>query len=174
MDANYTDDDYLAHYGVKGMKWGVRRDLRTLANNRRNKDVRKIKRDYELGKISNQEKKSKIQQANKNKTDYLNKVKNDFESGSKEKQKKISSDIKRQTLDEVPNKKIKNGARMVNHIWGALNISYDIINGTSTALIGGAVAGKAGAASGALATSMAVGIHAGRTWLIDKGLDKLS
>ena len=168
------NDEYLAHYGVKGMKWGVRRDLHMLANNRRNRDVRNIKRDYESGKISRQEKKSKIQQANKNKTDYLNKVKNDFENGSKEKQQKIASDIKRQTLKDVPNKTLKDGAKMVNHIWGAFDIGKTIISGTATAITGGALLGK-GAVGGALTgTAFSVGLQVGRTWLIDKGLDKLS
>lgn len=39
----------IYHYGVKGMKWGVRRDFRVLANNRRNKAIKEAKRDYNLG-----------------------------------------------------------------------------------------------------------------------------
>ena len=38
MESNFDYDDYLMHYGVKGMKWGVRKD-RNKASQQNNQDV---------------------------------------------------------------------------------------------------------------------------------------
>ena len=53
---------YLAHYGVKGMKWGVRRDRRASSLNRmrnytgsRTSNALKAARRKDINKMSNQE-----------------------------------------------------------------------------------------------------------------------
>jgi len=44
MSTFYRDDNYLAHYGVKGMKWGVRKNRQT-AERRKKKSVKKVIND---------------------------------------------------------------------------------------------------------------------------------
>lgn len=45
----YDDTDTLAHYGVKGMRWGVRRDLKKMYNSSQSERMAYIKRkDHKL------------------------------------------------------------------------------------------------------------------------------
>ena len=65
MEYDYNNQEYLQHYGVPGMKWGIRRNSRLLANHNRNEKVRTAKLDYKTGKIDKKEKKTIISDANK-------------------------------------------------------------------------------------------------------------
>ena len=167
---NYYDEEYLLHYGVKGMRWGVRRDLRLLANNRRNNAVRKAKQQYDVGNITKEQKKAAIKKADMYKKNFLEKTKQEFESAtSRKKQYEMEQDISRKAIKEVPNRQLKNGARKVNHLF----TGYQIGANAAVAALGIAstpalapiyIGAIAGTAAGAL----------GRQWLIDKGIDKWS
>ena len=61
----------LYHYGVPGMKWGVRRDTRIIANHRRNVEVGKLKERYRAGKITKQQYKDLIHKINLQKNPLL-------------------------------------------------------------------------------------------------------
>lgn len=119
----YDNKDELIHYGVKGMKWGVRRDVELLANHRRNVTVKRAKEDYKTGKITSSKKKEIIQKANADKKNYLQKTKRDYESlTSKSAREKASANIAKQAYKEVPNRTLKKGLRVVNNILTGVNI----------------------------------------------------
>ena len=75
-----TKDGELHHYGVKGMKWGVRRDYRVLANHRRNQAVRDAKKDYREGKISKSDRKEAIKKAKNYTKDFKKETKAQFKN----------------------------------------------------------------------------------------------
>ena len=75
----------LKHYGVKGMKWGVRNDTRILINNRRNAAVKKAKMDYKQGKITKAQRKEAIRKANARKKKQQMDIENEFSNAKTDK-----------------------------------------------------------------------------------------
>ena len=173
MNPKYSEE-YLQHYGVPGMKWGVRRNIRVLANNRRNRKVARIKGDYKSGNISKQDKRKLIKEANKQKkTDMrdmnsrLNKAKSLKEFNS------IKRDISKQTVSEVPASRLKKGATTINKLF---HIGYGVTYGAGGLAIAATTAAISPAAVPAalVATAMAEAVTVGEYAVFQMGIDKLS
>lgn len=161
--------DELYHYGVKGMKWGVRRDLRVLANHRRNQKYKKARDDYEVGKITKSEKKQRYKVAKQQKKDFVDKIRSRYNTASEKERRQMDLDIKRQSVAEVPNRTIKKGATTVNR---ALH-GYAIGSNVAGAALGSIVAPPLAPmliGSAAISSLAAVGEQK----LIQWGLDRLS
>lgn len=168
MRTEYERTNELQHYGVKGMKWGVRRDAELLASHRRNVAVKRATDDYNRGKLSDEQYSRKVDKANKAKKDYLNKLKSDYESASKEKRQQISDGISKQAVKEIPRRKIAKGASITNAIITGAELG--------TTAVGVAASIAAAPALGPIAISSLAGYSVGRLgrqWLIDRGIDKL-
>lgn len=164
---NYEDSsDELMHYGVLGMKWGVRHDTRLLANKRRNSTVRKIKDDYETGKITREQKRESIKSENRAKREYMKKMRSSIkEADTKEKLEKIQTNLAKQSISEVPNRRLKRGARVANNVLASIGLV-----GVATRLPVYAAFGPVGLAGAGLDTAITVG----KKYLIDLGIDKLT
>ena len=65
MECNRPNDE-LQHYGIPGMKWGVRRNIRTLTYHRRNQSIKDARLNYKEGNISRSEKRAEIKKAKRN------------------------------------------------------------------------------------------------------------
>lgn len=164
---NLNNSDELMHYGVLGMKWGVRRNVRLLANRRRNESVQKIKADYKSGKITRNQKKAKIKKANTTKSSYITETKAKFKSiDNKQDYKKAKNTIAMQTISEVSHPTLKKGATTVNKFLGGSHALGTFASGVATA----SVLGPVGLAVGAGGAAAEIGAH----YLIQKGIiDKL-
>lgn len=165
-----TSDGDLLHYGVPGMKWGVRRDARILANSRRNERIREARDAYKAGKITKEARDKEIQSAQRDKKMELNKTKEKFTKAKTDTEReRLASDIRNKTLKEVPNANLKRGAYAVNAMLGVAN----------TASIGLATVPLLSvnpAFAGAILASAAVGVaaEAGYRYMIRLGIDKVS
>lgn len=132
----------LCHYGVKGMKWGVRRDTRILANHRYNKTVRRLENEYAFGMIGSNQYYKGLKDARTVKKETIASVKKRFEeAGSDAERTKMAKDISKMTASEVPNAKIKRGAAMVNQALGVVNVAGVLGTAANAALINPAFAG---------------------------------
>lgn len=162
-----NNNDELMHYGVLGMKWGVRRNVRLLANRRRNASVQKIKADYKTGKITREQKKARIQKANTAKSSYITDTKAKFKAiDNKQDYKKAKNTIAMQTINEVSYPTIKKGVTTVNKLIGGSHVLGTAVSGVATA----SVLGPVGLAAGAVGVAAEVGVH----YLIQKGIiDKI-
>ena len=159
-------EDELRHYGVPGQKWGVRRNLRVLANHRNNVAINKATHDYRNKTITKDQRKSAIKQAKLDKKALL---KSANQKRTKEEFKAYKKDIKNQTLSEVPHARIKKGATTVNHLVTASQIA-----GAGIAFAGGAFMGLPLAAVGGAAVGSAV-VALGKDHCIQTGiLDNLA
>ena len=170
MEYDYNNQEYLQHYGVPGMKWGIRRNSRLLANHNRNEKVRTAKLDYKTGKINKKEKKTIISDANKAKKAEIKSGKREIRQTHGYKNvKELKENLKNRTVREVPHSKVKKGANIVNKMFHASYAASYIGVGTALTLTGGIGAIPLGV--GALGAAASVG----EGYLIQRGiLDKLS
>lgn len=109
-------NDELQHYGVKGMKWGVRRNTKLLANHKRNQTIKKARSDYKKGRISKTKKNITIEQAKIDRKNTISKTKKKVKGMSKDQLTRYSDKLKVQTVKDVPHSKLKKGARTVSNI----------------------------------------------------------
>lgn len=132
----YEDPNELMHYGVKGMKWGVRRDVELIANHRRNATTAKARSDYSQGKITSTQKKMAIKKAKADRKQYLKDTKKNYESlKSKSEKEKASMNIQKTALKEVPARKLKKGLRAVNDIFTAAQIGSGAYHAAAVAIV---------------------------------------
>ena len=165
-----TSDGELYHYGVPGMKWGVRRDARILASSHRNKRIREAKAAYKAGKITKETRDAEIQSAKHDKKKMLNKTKERFVKAKTDvERQRLAIDIRNKTTKEVPHATLKRGAYVVNALFGGVNAVSTGVSAAAMVMINPAFAGVAIA-------SAAVGIaaEAGKRHVIQLGLDKVS
>lgn len=131
----------LYHYGVPGMKWGVRRDTRILANHRRNVEANRLKDQYKSGKISKDQYKDSIRKVNLRKKKYMTDVENKFRNAKSESERtKLGDDISNTAVKEVPNIKVKRGLAVVNQLFGAASIGSTAYTTAGLAIINPAFA----------------------------------
>lgn len=117
-------NDYeLYHYGVPGMRWGVRRDTRILANHRRNTEASKLKDQYRSGQLTKRQYRESIRKVNLRKKKYLSDVENQFRNAKSDSEReKLGADISNTAVREVPDIKIKRGLAVANQLFGAASI----------------------------------------------------
>lgn len=163
-------NDELYHYGVPGMKWGVRRDARILTNYHRNAAIRKAKDQYKSGKIDKDTYKKRKQQANLNKKKELSDIENSFRKAKSQREiDSLSKNISKRTLSEVPQASIKRGLHTTNLMLGTYNSTYIGMVAGAAAIANPAFAVTA-IGAGAVGIAAEVGAHA----LARMGIDRLS
>lgn len=160
----------LYHYGVKGMKWGVRRDTRILANHRHNTAVRRLEAEYAFGKIGTEQYRRGLKDAKSIKKQTMSDAKKRFDNASDDMERvKMANDISKMTINEVPNANIKRGAAAVNQALGIVNIASVASTAANAAIVNPAFA-SAYLGAGAVAVAAEVGWR----YMTQRYLDKKS
>lgn len=158
-----TNED-LVHYGVLGMKWGVRRNARLLASSRRNKKIRKANEDYYNEKIDKSTRDARVKKAKIERDKVLEDTKAKVKNSSERELKKTSDELKSQVAKEVSNYQVKRGMAYANEIFTKYNaVSYGVV-----AAAGVASANPALAAAGAVGIASSAAYGAGRNWVLDR------
>ena len=168
----HSDEEELMHYGVLGMKWGIRRDARVLANRRRNNKVRSIKDDYELGKITKETKKKLIKDANASKKQYNKTTKESLKNKTKEELTVTKRKLAEQSINEIPHRRLKKGLTTANKLLGTANTAV-----TAATIPGAVIATAANPAFGAMyigSAAISTLGTAGAHYIAQIGIDKLT
>ena len=167
MTDYYYKPDELQHYGVLGMKWGVRRNSRVLGNHRRNIAVKDAKQAYRSGSITKEQKKAAIKKANQDRKAL---IKSAGARRTREEGKQYRRDIKNQTLSEVPHSHLKKGLTTVNKL---LALGVIANNATAVGAASALMPAMAPLAISGAAVSSAAAI--GASYLVQNGiLDKIA
>ena len=158
----------LYHYGVPGMKWGVRRDTRILANHRRNTEAAAVKEKYRSGDLTKEEYRTMIRQVNLRKKKYMSDVENQFRNAkSNSERERLGNDISNKAVSEVPNIHIKRGLATVNQLLGGVSIGNTAVTTATLALANPAFA-AAYLGAGAVTAAAEVGFRYVTRSIIDK------
>lgn len=166
-------DDELYHYGVKGMRWGIRRDEKYLAARRRNIAVRRARDEYEMSDRSKSDVARRKQAIRKARSDYKSRmaeVDAILKKATDEKQlASMQKTVATKRVNDIPHSRVQRGLKLVNNLGTAAVIAGTAVSTaiTLTTPIGAVFAGEfiASAAVNAAAT-------AGAGWLVDHLLDK--
>lgn len=163
-------ENELYHYGVKGMKWGVRRDTRILTNHRYNSTVRRLENEYAFGRIDSKQYHQGLKDAKTVKKQSIDAVKNSFKNATSDKERdQLRKNIANATLYEVPNATIKRGAAAANQLLGAMNVASVASTAANAALINPAFAGAYLGAG-----AVAIAAESGWRYATQRYLDKKS
>lgn len=165
-----TVNDEIYHYGVPGMKWGVRRDTRILANHRRNTEANILKEQYRSGNITKQQYKDSIRSVNLRKKKYLSDIENKFRNAKNDDERtKLGKNISNIAVKEVPNITVKRGLAVANQLFGTASIG-----GTAYTTIGLAAFNPAFATAYVGAGIVSAAAEAGFRYVTRSILDKSS
>lgn len=165
-----TVNNEIYHYGVPGMKWGVRRDTRILANHRRNVAVDQLKDQYRSGKITRQQYRDSIRKVNYRKKQYMTDVENKFRNAKNDSERtRLGENISNTAVKEVPNITVKRGFAVANQILGTASIGS-----TAYTSIGLAAVNPAFAAAYLGAGVVAAAAETGFRYITRSVLDKNS
>lgn len=120
----YENEYVLYHYGVKGMKWGVRRDARILANHRYNAESKRLKTAYDWGMIDSEKYSDGIRKANARRKQSLADMENSFRNAKSDAEReRLGKNITKMAVNEVPDIKIQRGAAVANQLIGGAGIA---------------------------------------------------
>ena len=171
MECNRPNDE-LQHYGIPGMKWGVRRNIRTLTYHRRNQSINDARLNYKKGNISRSEKRAEIKKAKHNrKLESKQMLRSVKSAKTREEFKNAKQNISKQAVSEVPLNTVKKGATTVNKLLAGVN------TGTTLGLgLGLAATAATGPLAGIALTASVVGASAevGAHYLIQKGINRIT
>ncbi len=151
------------HYGVLGMKWGIRRDRQLMAERRYNKAKDKLKNEYETGKMSKEDYKAKrktkkkemfeaIKAGKKESNSFKNKA--DLEARFKK--------IRKQAINEIPKYRLQAGMYTASRVLRGLStggrMAGNIVGGALSGIPGGPVGVMSGLVVGSLMAGADYGI----------------
>ena len=144
-----TPTGELYHHGVKGMKWGVRRERNKL-NKRTKRDLMMIsdyeshnklsslKGQYDSGQIDKKQYKSSKKQIKFDQKQAEKEIKRLKANKSLEEARKKFSETRNKAVSEIPNYELKRGVRTVNSLINGLQKGARVI--TVGALASGTIA----------------------------------
>ena len=139
---SYQNNDIM-HYGVLGMKWGIRRDRQLMAERRYNKTKDDLKNKYETGKISKEDYKSNRKSAKKQMKSEIKNAKNEVRNIERKELEKRFNKVRNQAINEIPKYRLQAGLHTASSVLRGLGTGVRIVNGSI---------------NGALTASMIMGI----------------
>lgn len=158
-----SEEDAVQHYGVMGMKWGIRRYQKELAWKKRNSAMANVAADKRTGKISKEEAKSRRHVIKGELKSDLAKNKayvKSLKGSDKSEVKKIYDTTKEKATREIPYNRLKKASRALTNIPAGISAFHAAAAGTTLAAIGAATANPVllgvGLADIALTTPMTV------------------
>ena len=164
------NENELMHYGVKGMKWGVRRDARILMNHRYNSRVKQLQTQRSRGQLDYEKYVDELGKAERKKKKDLASVEEAFRiAKSDAERKKLGDNISKMAVKEVPDIKTKRGLAVVNQMFGVASVANTAYTSVALAAVNPAF-GAAYLGAGAVT----IAAEAGFRWVTRAILDNNS